>query len=422
MENPSYWVKKIKNPNRILLTPKQIQMMNEENLRREELYLCDLKSLKEEMNKEEILNLFKEDLQGFGRTEEIRYGANGRILDDNFWNKLIENMNQDGLKDKNKILFGFITKRTDIRVFPTEEISIANPNAYEFDRFQHSSIPPGSLIAIYHLSRDNQWAYVQTIFIRGWIRKKDIAIAKEKLDIKNYLEEKQHVIVTGDQIKIFLDPFFKKEAFLASMGSSFPLIKLPEEKNKKYIIKIPIRTDDETLSFKKGYISSFEDVSIGFLPYTQKNIANQAFKLLNKPYSWGDKGGARDCSRFIMDIFSTFGIILPRNSKFQAQVGKSLGQFDSSNNIEEKKKVLDDALPLATILRLPGHVMLYLGKENKKYYVIHNLWGIQEKHKSGSQLIHKIGKVVVTDLNLGENSLQGSLLNRITDIRLIGER
>ena len=41
--------------------------------------------------------------------------------------------------------------------------------------------------------------------------------------------------------------------------------------------------------------------------------------------------------------------------------------------------MLDQAPPLATTLRLPGHIMLYLGKQKGRYYVIHSIWGFQNR-------------------------------------------
>jgi hypothetical protein len=87
--------------------------------------------------------------------------------------------------------------------------------------------------------------------------------------------------------------------------------------------------------------------------------------------------------------------------------------------MKEKKKILDRAIPLATLLRLPGHIMLYLGEHNGKYYVIHNIWGIQKGSKFGP-VLEKIGKVVVSDLSLGGTGPHGSLLQRITEIQFIG--
>jgi hypothetical protein len=156
----------------------------------------------------------------------------------------------------------------------------------------------------------------------------------------------------------------------------------------------------------------------GFLDYTQANVAKQAFKMLHQPYGWGELSGGRDCSRFIMDLFSSFGIVMPRNSKLQAQVGIDLAEVDGTT-LREKEGILDRAVPLATTLRLPGHIMLYLGKHKKRHYVIHSIWATQKEGRSG-RVLERIDGGVVSDLSLGETGPNGSLLERLTDIRFIG--
>jgi hypothetical protein len=118
-----------------------------------------------------------------------------------------------------------------------------------------------------------------------------------------------------------------------------------------------------------------------------------------------------------MDIFASFGILMPRNSKLQARIGTELGPVDGTT-IEEKKILLDRASPLSTVLRLPGHIMLYLGNDRGRYYVIHDIWGIQKAGEFGP-VMERIGKVVVSDLSLGSSGSNGSLFDRITDIRVI---
>jgi hypothetical protein len=310
------------------------------------------------------------------------------------------------------MLYALVVKRTDIRVFPTDEPSLSSPNNEEFDRFQHSSISSGSPIGIYHFSKGNEWAYVQTSFIRGWIHTKDLAIAKEKHEVTDYEEAQDRLVVTGNFINVFGDSSLQKIVFLAQMGDIFPLLSTPGETNitnSFYIIQIPSNDANGQLIFRKGYIRADEDVRRGFLPYTQENVARQSFKMLNHPYDWGDRLGGRDCSRFIMDLFKTFGILMPRNSREQANVGLDLG------------KSLNQAIPLATILRVPGHIMLYLGNNKGKYYIIHSILGTQDIGKSGI-ILEKIGKVVVSDLSLGRSGPHGSLLHRLTGIRFIGEK
>jgi len=404
-----------------LLTPEKIYKMNEENLNRKELLLCRVKDLKEDWSREEILSLLKEDWENFGRTGEVRYGKRRIPLSEPFWNELKTNLNQDSIKESCRMLFGLIVKRTDIRVFPTDERSMSTPHHDEFDRFQHSSISPGSPIGIYHFSKDKGWANVQTHFIRGWVRMHDLAIAEEKGEVVDEGEAKDRLVVTGNFVNVFEDPTLRQPLFFAQMGDSFPLLSIPGEvkiTNAFYTIHIPSKEYNGQLTFRKGYIRADEDVHRGFLPYTQENIARQAFKMLNHPYGWGDMFGGRDCSRFIMDLFRTFGILMPRNSKEQATIGMDLG-LAGGKSIKEKRKILDQAIPLATTLRLPGHIMFYLGKDKGRYYVIHSIWGIQRSGRSGPTL-EKIGRVAVSDLDLGKEGLHGSLLDRVTDVRFIG--
>jgi hypothetical protein len=120
-----------------------------------------------------------------------------------------------------------------------------------------------------------------------------------------------------------------------------------------------------------------------------------------------------------MDLFRTFGILMPRNSKEQAMLGTGLG-LARGKPAGEKRRLLDRAVPLATLIRLPSHIMLYLGKDKGKHFVIHSIWGIQESEESGAT-VEKIGRVVVSDLSLGEKGPNGSLLDRITDIRTIDQ-
>jgi hypothetical protein len=419
MERPEFWLKKIKDPTNPLLTPEKIQRMNEENLRRKDLRLCSIKDLKEDWTRQEILSLLKQDWEDFGRTAEIRYGKSGTPLGELFWNKLKNNLNEGSIKESGRTLYALVASRTDIRVFPTAELSMSTPTRYEFDRFQHSAISIGSPVAIYHFSQDKEWAYVQTPFIRGWVREHP-AVAKDRKDVVEYEEAKDRLIITGNTITVFSDPSFQHPEFLAQMGDSFPLVRIPDGNKSAdafYVIQIPCWDENGELCFRKGYIPANDDVHRGFLAYTQENIARQAFKMLNQPYGWGDRLGGRDCSRFVMDLFRTFGILMPRNSKEQAMLGTGLGSAQGKP-AGEKRRLLDRAVPLTTLIRLPTHIMLYLGKDKGKHYVIHSIWGIQESGKPGTT-VEKIGKVVVSDLSLGEKGPNGSLLDRITDIRII---
>jgi hypothetical protein len=65
--------------------------------------------------------------------------------------------------------------------------------------------------------------------------------------------------------------------------------------------------------------------------------------------------------------------------------------------------------------------MLYLGRDKGRYYAIHSIWGVQGPGTPDPKLI-KIGRVAVSDLSLGRSGPNGSLLVRLTGIRIIGSK
>ena len=71
-----------------------------------------------------------------------------------------------------------------------------------------------------------------------------------------------------------------------------------------------------------------------------------------------------------------------------------------------------------TLLQFPGHVMLYLGMIDGRPYAIHDLFAYSEKDKDSERLI-SVNRTAVTSLDLGMGTKKGSLLERITNIRLI---
>ena len=420
MERSDFWIKKIRDPERLILSAGEIREMNERNLNNQNLYLFNVKEQKPSLTRDEMLALFKEDWEGFARPEGTRYGRNGKPLTLSFWNDLDQKLNKESVSENHPLHFGLVVKRTDIRVFPTHDACKVVPDEEGFDVFQHSTISPGSLVGVYHSTKDGLWTYVQTHFVRGWIRSKDLAIARDKREALDYDALDQRLVATGSVVKVFADPAGRELAFCAQMGTSFPWGVSPDTTAKYYVVKIPTRETDGRLAFRMGYVSKSEDVHPDFLPFNQQNVARQAFKMLHEPYGWGETDEGRDCSRFIMDLFASFEIVMPRNSKYQAMIGEDLGAKETMRT-GEKRRILDQATPLTTLLRLPGHIMLYLGKHGGRYYAIHSLWSIQKTDPSGL-VLSKIGRVVVSDLSLGESAPNGSLLERLSDIRSIPGR
>jgi len=115
-------------------------------------------------------------------------------------------------------------------------------------------------------------------------------------------------------------------------------------------------------------------VNIGFIPFTEKNIIHTSFKFLGERYGWGGLHNARDCSSYIGDVYKTFGFVLHRNSH---EMEKDLRFKRIPKTNQTFYPDIFDSIPVGSILYLPGHVMLYLGKEeeNKEIFVLHDSLG-----------------------------------------------
>jgi hypothetical protein len=301
---------------------------------------------------------------------------------------------------------GFVDERTE----PTDEPLYEKPGDVDFDQRQNSGLDPATPVAILRASDDGQWFLVKEGISQGWVRKDKIAPVDEKT-WREMVAAKDTIVVTAAHTSVYLDEGRSNVSARARMGSRFVL----EHAGEMFEVSYPLRDPDGSVNFVSAYISR-EDAVRGYLPYKPGIVIAQAFKLLDAPYGWGDMHGDQDCSRFTQMVFAAFGIILPRNSSEQALAGLSLGEFEAHAAEAGKMKVIEKAMGGATLLRLKGHIMLYLGEVDGRLYAIHAISSYRLK-KDGKELAVPLKRVVVSDLSLGEDTTKGSLLERVIAVR-----
>jgi hypothetical protein len=331
---------------------------------------------------------------------QIRYDRNNNPLTERFYYNLLDNLNLGAIPDKVQIRYALVIKRTDALAWPVDELIMSKPYDYEFNTLQQSAIYLGTPVAVFHVSRDGEWAFIRTPYFDGWVRMKDLAwITREKAAA---YPSSRFLVVIAPLVRTAL-------GVNLPMGTRIPIVRTSP---KGYEIKIPTRGSNGDLVLLDDFLNS-DGVKEGFLPYTRRNIITQAFKLLNGPYSWGGGKSGWDCSAFMQDVFSVFGIKLPRNSSWQAKVSKEIAIFNTDTPAGNKLDTVQLWEPAVTLLELPGHIMLYLGEDGGKPYAIHSIWGVTDKDSN----IIKINKVAVTDLELGQGGEKKALLERITNVR-----
>ncbi|NOY89977.1 MAG: hypothetical protein GXP55_02120 [Deltaproteobacteria bacterium] len=163
-------------------------------------------------------------------------------------------------------------------------------------------------------------------------------------------------------------------------------------------------------------------------PLTRRALLKEAFRWLDAPYGWGGHAGGRDCSRFLLDVFESFGLHLPRHSGRQALAGTFSIDVSGVERAEEKLPLLDAALRRgAVLLHFPGHIMFYLGRDRAGVPMVLHSFSEYVVPCAGSadegeplETLRRVDRVAISDLSLGEGSSRGSFLERITRIVVLG--
>jgi len=420
--NPYFWISKIANPNKVIMNEHEINAFNYTIMLSSggiDIFgLPDFLSEKDVKNKIkevvgftfELENILSEEgyfsknnrLDLIEKQLPLRYDINNNLLNTVFYNQLKNEIDLISIPKKVKISYGLIAQKTNLLSWPIDSIIMSKPYDYKFNKIQQSVLNVGTPVAILHSSKNSKWFFIRTKYVDGWIKKEDVALTN-RVSAANY-PGNQFLVITSRAINT-------KSGVRLEMGTQIPWIKKYKD---VFEINLPTKGDDGKLTFKKDLISS-KDVNKGYLKYTQKNIIHQAFKLLDSSYGWGGSKNGWDCSLFIQDIFKNFNIQLPRNSWWQGNVGQEIVSFSKETSFFKKKDIIQPWIPGTTLLHLPGHIMLYLGKYEKMPYAIHAIYGITSKNDD----LVLFDKVTVTDLDLGKNGSKGSLFERILDVRSI---
>jgi cell wall-associated NlpC family hydrolase len=285
---------------------------------------------------------------------------------------------------------GVALSAADIRAFPygqplynSKSAALGSDGYLKLDALQISTVRPGEPLAIYNASADSNWFFAASGTAAGWVSA--TAIAPVDRDFTDMYVSAEKSVLIRDNVE--MTDASGKLAAVFKLGTVFP--------SEDGALLIPVRGKD---GFADAVRWKPEEGAAEPFParFTPKNAARAIDAMMGEPYGWGGKSGLRDCSAMTRDYFSTFGIWLPRNSGDQSLTGSRVSLKDAS--VEERYEIIvRDGVPFATLIHMPGHIMLYLGLYDGEPAVFHNTWGVAV---TGGRAV--VGRAVVTGLRLGE--------------------
>lgn len=300
--------------------------------------ICDLLQYNDKLTKEYI-------------TEDY-IKSNGMETFKSFYFKI-----NDMISYNNNYKYGVVIKKSNLRFMSTDEPYYKSKNN-NFDYLQNSEIKFNEPIIILFEYKD--WYFVQSYNTNGWINKHDVALFKTKKLFQDYVNYNKFVVVIDKNL--IIDNLY--------LDMSVKLNYLSEYKNS-YKIKLPRRDYNGFVYFVDETISK-TSLNNGYLLYNENNLKKQAFKYLDTQYGWGGMNNGIDCSGFILNVYGSFGIKLPRDSINQQ---KSTGKFiELSENmtISERLSLLKGT-KIGSLLYFKGHIMMYLGFIDNKPKIIHSV-------------------------------------------------
>ena len=333
----------------LLMTPEEIEAFNLRCHKTPETRTGDLKDLPEYLDFGILDNYLKITEKGLP-VHPVKAGSDGLI----------------GLR------FGVCIRRTQMMRYPFSDGAEEHPDE------ALSAVHVNDSLAISLMSDDGKWYYVQSGICSGFVPADTVVLFESREEWQKELDFKDFLVVTGCDIMLEKDsenPEVSERSF--EMGTRLEIaegdIHLVSGRLScyNYVVYIPARRKDGKLSKIKALIPYSADVSVGYLPFTRKNLLEQAFKSLGRRYSFGGAEEGQDCSSYIREVYSCFGFELPRNTLRQA-VMPAMKLHLEALSVEKKEEALRK-LPPGTILFFPGHEILYLGEKNGDFFAINNL-------------------------------------------------
>ncbi|MBO4679507.1 MAG: SH3 domain-containing protein, partial [Lachnospiraceae bacterium] len=289
------------------------------------------------------------------------YLINGSPSDAAFWNEITENANLDTLTERVSVKFGISVNGTVLKRYPTDAKAFHKSSNLYYDSLAQSDLPPFLPVAVLHESADSEWYYVITYGYGGWVRKEFVALCASKEEWLERYHPENFLVVTGKELRLSTDPYTEQLSDLRiPMGTKLPVADLgeaPEEMHGRigfgnYVAKLPVRNEEGMAEDVYVLIPAAEDVNLGYLPYTEENVAKLAFKHLGSVYGWAGDNNGQDCSGYAREIYACFGYNLPRTAKAQSNI-ESSGSYDvSGKGYSEIAEILNDA-PIGTLLYFP---------------------------------------------------------------------
>jgi cell wall-associated NlpC family hydrolase len=349
--------------------------------------------------------------------DKVLYAAKGLPYPEDWFAAVRSNADPEGFPSRAQA--GITVRTSNVRVLPTQEPVFIDPDqagqGYPFDMMQNSVLWTGTPVRVVHRSRDKAWLLVQTAWVSGWVRAQDVAWVSSKQ--QELIQQSPLLAVSKD--KLSLEDSWGTFYGRAHIGT---LLAVQKETRTGFRVMLPVRGANGHLQIQSGFISGRDARRFPIRPGPEE-VASLAGEMMDQVYGWGGLHSRRDCSASIRDLFTPFGLWLPRNSSQQAEAGQVI-DLSGLSAADKEELIMQRGEPFFTLLWKPGHIMLYIGRYQERPVIWHTMWGVKTQTLLAGEGRHVVGRTVITSLRPGDElpilaRPEGLLINGIERMILV---
>ncbi|MDA3053937.1 MULTISPECIES: SH3 domain-containing C40 family peptidase [unclassified Campylobacter] len=351
----------------------------------------------------------KDAFWGLNYAKGRHFDLGGNIYTQAVYDAMHENANKKALGSVN--IPAITIKNTLLRNIPSDMPIFGDPSepgeGEPFDYAANSALGVGYPLFISHFSKDGVWAFVQNDGVWGWVKTSDVQ--EMGINGASAYKNSKFIAILQDNAPIFDEN--RREIFRARTGTILP-----------YDFAGGGLYGGKMIS-KEGVRAYFVEDKFARIWPAELNSENAKLisaSLIGQKYGWGGYKLLRDCSLLTKDFLANFGLWLPRNSKAQSKRGRTFSLANLSAS-EKLNLIKTHAKPYASVIYMPGHVMLYVGEIEGAPAVLHNVWGLRRMNKERAV----IGKTAITSLSIGEDRADIAedrlLISRISAFSVLSE-
>lgn len=410
--DPGHWISSFENPDELLLTTEQIDELNAAALRISPNPAglgARYSVLSGALDPALVVDQMRSGIER--HREQASNGHRVTLSGETPSPSFFTDLDQIQRSYRGSTAYRIVNALTELRCHPTTQGLYEHAGDVDFDLLLCSTLRPGEVVRVVS-GHPQGWLIVRSSYVAGWVQEDALGPQLADENAERILDADPFIVVVADRSPVWATEERRHQLASVRVGLRLPLL----EEERAGLVRVLSPSSD---GLSEGYVDA-DAVHVGYLPMTRRHVVAHAFRQLDDTFGWAGAGGDRDCSRFLMDLFSLFGLHLPRNSFFQSRTGSYTIDTAEMSDIE-RRRTFDHALSQGIpLLFMPGHIMLLLGRDGDDYIAIHQFSGYRVGCRPDEDTKMSVDRVSVTTLRLGEGSRRRSFMERITRVAVFG--